>query len=182
MSNTRLSAVVFFAVSSIALAQNERRGPPPQSLAACAGLTEGTACAFTIDGNNLTGTCRTGPNKEAVACLPEGGPRGHHGPPPQAVEACKGLSANAACTVRFGDKSVAGTCFAGGPSNELACRPADGERHGHHRGPPPEARSACENIAVGAACSVTFHDKTLSGTCRQGPNGEAAACVPARGE
>lgn len=180
MLNTRLSAVVFFAVSSIALAQNERRGPPAESLSACAGLTDGTACGFTIDGKNLTGTCRTGPNKEAAACLPEGGRGRHHGPPPQALEACKGLSANAACTVSFGDKSVTGTCAAGGPSNELACRPADSEGRGHHHGPPPEARTACENIAVGAACSVTIHEKTLSGTCRRGPNGEAAACMPAR--
>ncbi len=46
-------------------------GPPPaESLAACVGLTDGTACGFTHDGNNLTGTCRTGPNGEAIACLP----------------------------------------------------------------------------------------------------------------
>ena len=47
-------------------------------------------------------------------------------------------------------------------------------------GPPPEAFAACQDLSDGAACSVTFHEQTLDGTCRKGPNASAAlACVPA---
>ena len=49
------------------------------------------------------------------------------------------------------------------------------------RKPPQEAFDACKGSTEGAACSVTFHDHTLTGTCKKGPNGEAElACVPDR--
>ncbi len=45
--------------------------------------------------------------------------------------------------------------------------------------PPQEAFDACKGSTEGAACSVTFHDRTLTGTCKKGPNGESdLACVP----
>ncbi len=183
MSNTFVFTAAVVLVSSFANAQapdeGRRHGPPPEALSACAGLSDGVACAFTHHGDNLTGTCRKGPSSEAAACMPAGGPGGRHrGPPPVALEACKTLTAGAACSVTFGDKTINGTCATGGPANELACRPADTE--GHHRGPPPKAFEACKSLAVGAECSVSFGEKTLSGTCRVGPSGEAAACVPAR--
>lgn len=50
---------------------------------------------------------------------------------------------------------------------------AEGERSGkgdHHRGPPPEAFTACEGKAAGDACSVTTPDgETLAGTCASPP-------------
>jgi len=67
MSNARIASALLLALSTLALAQSSegvaRRGPPPESLAACTGLAEGTSCGFTVDGRNLTGSCRAGPNK-----------------------------------------------------------------------------------------------------------------------
>ncbi len=102
----------------------------------------------------------------------------HRGPPPQALEACKGQSGGAACTFTLGDKTVTGIC-ASGRSDELACRSADGGPGGHHLGPPPEAREACKSVALGAACSFTGRGRGVSGTCEQGPDGEGLACRPA---
>ncbi len=188
-----LVALFAFAVTSAAWAQSNEatagephrvHGPPAEAVAACNGQGDGAACGFTFEGKNLTGTCRTTP-KGVAACMPAGFEKhhGHHGPPPQALDACKGLSAGAACSVKFEERTVTGTCNAG-REGELACRPADlpefgPGRGGHHR-PPPEALEACKSLAAGAACSVTFKEKTLSGTCRQGPNQEAAACMPNR--
>lgn len=45
--------------------------------------------------------------------------------------------------------------------------------------PPQEAIEACANRAEGDACSVTFGDRTMDGTCRKGPNGDGSlACAP----
>jgi len=45
--------------------------------------------------------------------------------------------------------------------------------------PPQEAIDACSNRAEGDACSVTFGDRTIEGTCRRGPNGDGPlACAP----
>jgi len=55
----------------------------------------------------------------------------------------------------------------------------DGRSDGPPRGPPPEAIQACNGLQAGASCSVTFGDGAqMSGTCRAGPQGEAAACAP----
>ncbi len=54
-------------------------------------------------------------------------------------------------------------------------QPADAPPHK----PPQAAFDACKNASEGAACSVTFHDHTMTGTCKKGPNGEdALACAP----
>jgi hypothetical protein len=57
---------------------------------------------------------------------------------------------------------------------------ADGpERPG--RRPPKQAFEACANKQVGDACSVTFGDRTITGTCSKGPDGQGAlACKPDR--
>jgi hypothetical protein len=46
-----------------------------------------------------------------------------------------------------------------------------------HRGPPPEAITACEKLADGDACKVTLGPNTLDGTCAKTPDG-VLACRP----
>jgi len=72
-----------------------------------------------------------------------------------------------------------GTLTAKGTSNPLpSSHPADASPR--HR-PPQEAFDACKSLSEGAACSVTFQDRTMNGTCRKGPRGESElACVPER--
>lgn len=65
---------------------------------------------------------------------PPRGPGDGHGPPQEAIDACKGQADGAACTAKMGDKTVEGTCKKG-PDNqgELACMP----QGGGPGGPPP---------------------------------------------
>lgn len=47
--------------------------------------------------------------------------------------------------------------------------------------PPPlpqEAFTACEGKAEGEACSVTFREHTMEGTCTSGPDGGKLHCRP----
>lgn len=124
---TLVSTLMFLAPLTV-LANGGHHGPPPEALEACKGLQEGNACQVSFDGKTTAGTCRTGPQGEAAACLPEGGPGGR----------------------------------------------------GRHHGPPPEALSACSGKAQGATCSFTHRDHTMEGTCEQGPQGDTTACRPAR--
>ena len=55
------------------------------------------------------------------------------GPPPEALKACKGLVAQAACSFDGREGKVSGSCFAP-PDRPLACRPKDARM-----GPPPGA-------------------------------------------
>lgn len=172
---TRISAVFAVLVSSgFALA-----GEPPEAIAACSGLNEGVACALTLGGKNLTGTCRRPPDGTTIACLPEGfGPgMGHHrGPPQEAVQACANLSANAACSFTMGGRAVTGTCFAPPMGGGLACRPSD---LGMRGGPPPESLQACASSTASEACSFTIDGRTVSGTCFAPPHLEGKlACRP----
>lgn len=179
----RSLVMAVLAVSGVALAQ-PHGGPPQEALTACNGLSAGAACGFTHRGQNLTGTCRAGPNGGALACAPPhfgkgpGGPGGARTPPPEALAACSGQRDGSSCTVSVGDKSFTGTCKAppDGSSTTLACAPP----HGHHRGPPPEALAACASSTAGASCTVNFNGQSLSGTCVAGPHGEALACLPPR--
>ena len=104
------------------------RGPPPEALQACASLEVGAACSFSHDGREVSGTCVAGPHGEAAACLPPRPPHGF-GPPPEAIAACSGLAAGAACTVAHDGTSMEGTCRSGPPGSPVACAPS---------GPPPE--------------------------------------------
>jgi hypothetical protein len=45
------------------------------------------------------------------------------------------------------------------------------------RAAPPEAIQACSGAQEGGACEFTMGDRALSGTCRTGPDGQAA-CLP----
>lgn len=48
-----------------------------------------------------------------------------------------------------------------------------------HRGPPPEAFTACEGKAAGDACTVTTpHGDELAGTCATPPEDTRLACRP----
>ena len=173
-------------LATAALAQDansgQRRGPPAEARAACSGQSEGTACGFTLNGHNLVGTCRAGPNGEATACMPAGGPGGGmggpRGPPAEATAACANQSAGASCSFTHHDRTLNGTCRTGPDgSGTLACMPAGGP--GGHRGPPPEATAGCASLSAGASCSVTFNGHTMNGTCRAGPDGSGTlACAP----
>lgn len=45
--------------------------------------------------------------------------------------------------------------------------------------PPQQAIDACANQKEGATCTISFHGKSLQGTCLKGPDGqEPLACVP----
>ena len=68
---------------SLALAKNHerpRRAPPPEALEACAALSEGAACTVSLGDRELQGLCRAGPDRAAVACLPDRPEHGRRGP------------------------------------------------------------------------------------------------------
>ena len=160
--------------------------PPQEAFDACKSLAEGAVCKVAIGDKAVEGTCRKGPDGNAtLACAPDmpPPPPEHRGPPPEAFDACKSLAENAACTVKFGDKSVTGTCSKGpGDNTTLACKPANmGPPPGRgHRGPPQEAFDACKSLAVDAACTVKFGDRSVTGTCSKGPGDNTTlACKPA---
>lgn len=48
---------------------------------------------------------------------------------------------------------------------------------GAHRGPPPEALTACKAAKAGADCSFTHEGRTMKGSCRA-PEGRPLACRP----
>ncbi len=52
--------------------QGVRQGPPQEALDACANLTQGDACSFTLPNRTIDGTCITPPNSDALACAPQG--------------------------------------------------------------------------------------------------------------
>lgn len=56
----------------------------------------------------------------------------------------------------------------------LACE--DGASGGSRHGPPPEAVSACDGAAANATCEFEGRRGTVTGTCREVPDG--FACVP----
>ena len=45
-------------------------------------------------------------------------------PPPEAVAACSGKAAGAACTFQHKDRTETGTCFTPDPAQAVACKPA----------------------------------------------------------
>jgi 4-amino-4-deoxy-L-arabinose transferase-like glycosyltransferase len=48
-------------------------GAPQEALDACASLTQGASCSFTMqNGNTINGSCITPPNLDALACAPQG--------------------------------------------------------------------------------------------------------------
>lgn len=119
---------------------------------------------------------------------PPGGPG--HRPPREALEACEGKAAGDACTVVLPDREIDGTCTAppeGAPDHRLFCLP-EGAPPPPQDGrcpqpPPPEAFAACEDLAVGEACTVRHGDESIEGTCLTPPWDDEAptACLPQGG-
>jgi len=115
------------------------RGPPQEAITACAGASAGDACRFTIDGHDVTGTCRTAPDGQQgpLACAPEhppgqgpggepgGGGDAPPGPPQEAIAACDGAAAGDACAFTIDGHDLTGTCRAApdGQQGPLACAP-----------------------------------------------------------
>ena len=67
----------------------------------------------------------------------QGGP---HRPPPEALAACQGKAADAACSFSHDSRSVTGTCFTPASDKPLACKPAGGPPPGGENGGPPQQR------------------------------------------
>jgi hypothetical protein len=105
--------------------------PPPEAIQACSGLAEGASCSVTwSDGSGMAGTCRSGPQGEPAACMPERSPRGAFRPPPEAIRACASLGEGAACTFTLPDgHQLSGACRAAPDGSGTACAPG---------GPPPQ--------------------------------------------
>jgi hypothetical protein len=110
-------------------------------------------------------------------------PREGHGPPAEAFAACRGRARGATCSVTppHGGTAVSGTCDSPSDDLPLACRPEGGPsgpggRGGPH-GPPPEAFTACDDIATGDACVLDTPRGTLEGICRSTSDGRTA-CAP----
>ncbi len=64
-------------------------------------------------------------------------------------------------------------------SNSQSATSAQGS--GCHRPPPPpqQAIDACANLSAGASCAFDIDSHHVTGTCRQGPNGNGPlACAP----
>jgi len=94
-------------------------------------------------------------------------------PPKAAFDACAKSGRGDACTVRFDDRSIDGTCEPFPDTTALVCRPS------RPPGPPPEALDACASSKEGDACTFTHGDHSLSGTCSKGPDGDGPlACKP----
>jgi len=98
--------------------------PPPEAVQACSGLQDGAPCSFTHHNHEVSGTCRTGPQGEAAACFPSGPHHGHHGPPPEALQACNGLQDGATCSFTHNGREISGTCRTGPDGKGPACFPS----------------------------------------------------------
>lgn len=61
----------------------QRRGPPPEALAACQGKSAGAACSFNCppphQDQQVSGTCFTPGGDKPLACRPSHGPGGQEG-------------------------------------------------------------------------------------------------------
>ena len=74
---------------------------------------------------------------------------GHRPPPPEALDACKGLKAGATCSFEDPEgNEVAGKCFTPEASKPLACRP-DQPPKGERRGPPEGGRRSQPDFDLG---------------------------------
>ena len=152
--------------------------PPKEAIDACARLEVGDSCSFTLEGRTLKGTCR-GPADRPAACAPYGlpPPDGHRRPPQEALDACAKLKAGDACSFTFDGRALSGTCR--GPADKpAACAPEGMSPPGGHHGPPPAALDACKSLRDGDTCSFSIDGREVKGSCRTGPEGQPAACLP----
>lgn len=100
-------------VGSVAMAQpSGPPEPPPEAYEACEDLAEGDSCEVTFGDHTVTGSCSTHPGSNELACRPEGGPGGgHHGPPPEAYDACADAELDSACVVSTPHGDLEGSCL-----------------------------------------------------------------------
>ena len=95
--------------------------PPKEAFDACASSSAGAACTFSIDGHDITGTCKNGPDGNGpLGCAPD-----HPPPPPQeSLDACASASAGDTCTFSHDGHDIAGTCKNGPDgTGPLGCAP-----------------------------------------------------------
>jgi hypothetical protein len=120
-----VAALLALSANARASADGVPPAPPAEALQACASAQVGATCSFTArDGRQLSGICRSGPQGQAAACIPPH--RGHHGPPPEALEACSGAQSDASCTFTLPDGfQMTGICRAGPDGAALACAPSE---------------------------------------------------------
>jgi hypothetical protein len=104
--------------------------------------------------------------------------RKHHGPPPEAFQACNELEEGAACSFTHHEHQISGMCRAGTEGKPALCVP-NHPPHGAfgYFGPLPEALQACSGLEQGAPCNFTRDGNQVTGTCRSRP-GKPAACRP----
>ena len=167
--------------------------PPP--FAACADLDSGAACTFSDDGRAVVGVCHMTGTGRPVCATPDDD---EQFPGARAIAACTGLDAGADCTIAEhdgmmmgdhadgGDDALHGICtsFAADGGDVLACLPTppfhdqhQGSR-GRHGGPLGVAFDACASQTAGAACTFSWKEHGLAGTCIATPSG-AFVCAPA---
>ena len=121
-----VGAALSFLIAPLALAQAPAPPAPPQeAVEACAGRESGAACTFQHGDHTVAGICHAMPGGTTVAC----GPMHFHlryGPPPEALEACKGQQEGASCqfTAPRGE-TIAGVCRSGPQGEQPACAPKD---------------------------------------------------------
>ncbi|MFL5367053.1 MAG: hypothetical protein ACJ781_16420 [Myxococcales bacterium] len=142
---------------------------PPQVLVdACSGKAKGDSCSATDrDGDEtLQGACGTLASSTTLVCLRV------RNPPQVAIDACTGLAADDACTLpRRDGGTTAGTCTTGPTGTApLFCSPTRVKA---------DATAACAGLADGAACTLTSHHHSVSGTCTTPAGGASAVCVVA---
>lgn len=121
------AALISMALASSALAQSagadtlpaagERRGPPPESIAACKAAALNQACSFTVGARAEKGSCFQPDASKPLACRPA-----RSGPPPESLAACKTLKLNDACAFAAPEGPAKGSCTAA-ESGVLGCRP-----------------------------------------------------------
>jgi len=147
--------------------------------AACDGLQEGDACTVSFNGVATTGTCTPMMNDQ-LACMatgvgnvPPGGQDdpGAGGMSAALVEACADLQEGDACAVSLMGMTIEGTC-ASDAGGQLACVVGGGPGGGDMSDGMAEA---CANLAEGDACSVSFGETTVEGTCTAG-EGDQLLC------
>jgi hypothetical protein len=168
-----------FQATSVALVV----GVAALALVACGGASSGDVPTTVVSSSNGSGTVSA---SDLTTAGDLGDADSWPGPPEEALAACDGKVAEAACSFtspRDGN-AVDGTCHARrDDASQLVCRPSDwpgrGERGDGPWGPSEEALSACQDIETGAPCSFESPFGTLDGTCSPRPDGSGeVACRP----
>lgn len=112
--------------------QNSQRGPPQEAIDACSGKSANDSCDFTMNGNAVTGYCRSRPNGVLTCFRSNRGPGGMFGNgtqgrfggglPQEAVDACAGKSGNDTCQFKMNETMIQGSCRARRSGN-MTCIP-----------------------------------------------------------